>query len=123
MPQRLVPYMNIYRSGKVLNLGVKDHSFHVRNQPIYLVTMRHIRGIVDRNSGSVQAQTPIYTHYMSIDLHNSGQITIPSLKVDATASLSLSNSGYLHINQLQAQHASIYLANMGKLVLIIYVAI
>ena len=115
IPEQLAPYMNIYRSGKVLHLGVKDHPFQIFGQPIYLITMRHIRGLIDRNSGTIQVQTPIFTNYMNLVLHNSGQINIPNLKVDGTASLTLKNSGYLSINQLQAQSTSIYLANSGQI--------
>lgn len=114
VPQRAVPYMNVYRSGKTLNLGMKDHPFHLVQQPIYTITMRHIQGLTDSNSGKIHVLTPVQTQRLSIALHNSGFINMQSVQVDGPAAIILHNSGHFYASRLQAKNTSVYLANSGS---------
>jgi|GEM_PF-4401298 len=115
VPAKLKNYMNVYKAGNVLNMGIKDHPFRIWHHPVYLVTMKHITGIAIGNSGQIEVKTPIHTNSLAITLKNSGQINIPNVQVNGPASVILHNSGRIHIGQLQAQNISLYLANSGHI--------
>jgi hypothetical protein len=110
------PYMQILRSGDVLELGMADHRQEDEGQnPVYTVTMKSIDGIRDRNSGRVIVNGVIKTDQLSIVVHNSGHVQTGKLKVGDTVHISMNNSGNLAIPLLSAKDARIYLGNSGTI--------
>ena len=113
VPQRVAKYMDIYKTRKTLHLTIDNHPFHIRRQPVYYITMRHIRGLIDRNSGLMQMNTPIRSNQLNIVLHKGGQINLGRVSVNNGTTIQLNNSGQIQIKNLQTQSAQLTLTNSG----------